>query len=209
MILSTIWASLPNDVTEYIFELLVDAHFYTDPAYTWVVLRQLSQHQKRAIEIRFASFWISKLTITLYSGARHKYEYAIDEQARLPNPDGSDQIIFSLQRQTHTPLLGISQDSMPGRIGLKSLEGAWNKYDPVHARNITVRLGEGWLSAGCRGGYLVNDTDIPGLRVLPSGRIHFLWKKAMNELLREEMYMRNAGERLVCDPSRPRKRVNY
>lgn len=152
MVPSTIWRSLPIDLTEEIFSRLVDASFQTDPAYAWVVLRQLSRHQKRAIEVRFATFWLPKLSITLYSGARHKFEYSIDDEARLPNPDEKDQVIFSVQRQTHNPLLGISQDSMPGSMGRKHLQEAWDRYDPVNGRNITVRLGEGHLSAGCRGG---------------------------------------------------------
>lgn len=196
--LSANWGALPNDVTEYIFELLVDAHFYTDPAYTWVSLRQLSSHQKRAIEHRFASFWLPKVSITLYSGARHKFEYDIDDKTWPQNFDGSDHVVFSLLHQIHNPLLGIDQYSMPGRFGRKHLQDTWAQYDPVHLRNFTVRLGEGFLSAGCRGGYLVNDTDLPGLQVLPNLQIRFSWKGAMNELLREEMYMRKTGERLVC-----------
>jgi hypothetical protein len=78
MALSQIWRDLPGDLAEQTLTQLVAAHFHTDPAYTWVCLRQLSAHQKRVIEHRFGQFWLPKLSITLYTGARHKFEYAID-----------------------------------------------------------------------------------------------------------------------------------
>jgi hypothetical protein len=62
-----------------------------------------------------------------------------------------------------------------------------------------VRLGEGYLNGGFRGGYILNDTDLPGRQILERG-IRFPWKDAMNELLREEMYMRKVGDEMVCPP---------
>ncbi|KAK3368308.1 hypothetical protein B0H63DRAFT_534487 [Podospora didyma] len=66
------------------------------------------------------------------------------------------------------------------------------KYHPATERNITVRLGEGELSAGHIGG---GDT------------IQFDWKGAINELLRE-MFMRRFAEEAVrkfslIDPQQP------
>ncbi|KAL2261490.1 hypothetical protein VTK26DRAFT_4065 [Humicola hyalothermophila] len=83
---------------------------------------------------------------------------------------------------------------------LEDVQRAWERYDPVRMRNFTVRLGEGVLNGGCQGGYIVNDTDLPGLEVLEGGRkIRFLWKEAVGLLLQEEMYMRRKGEELFAD----------
>ena len=207
MLSSSLWEKLPNELVEHIFSQLVDAHIDTDPAYTWVCLRQLSAHQKHTIELRFRSFWLPKISITLYAGTRHKFEYAIDDNAGAANPDDGDRAIFSIHRQVHSPLFGLSQDSMPGRMTTRSLREAWSQYDPAVNRNITVRLGEGYLAQGCKGGYLLNDTDLPGLEVSPAGKIRFLWKDAVNELLREEIYMRKAGDDLVCLPALPSMRM--
>ncbi|KAK4150462.1 hypothetical protein C8A00DRAFT_36927 [Chaetomidium leptoderma] len=196
MALSTIWRELPGDLAEQILSQLVATHFHRDPAYTWACLRHLSAHQKHVIEYRFAQFWLPKLSITLYSGVRHKFEYALD---KTPNPDDSDRATFSIERQIHHPLLGLSQDSVPGALTEKCLRDAWDQYDPATFRNITVRLGEGYLSGGCRGGYLVNDTDIPGLQFLPGRKIRFCWKEAMNGLLREELYMRKVGDEMFAE----------
>jgi hypothetical protein len=195
MALSQIWGGLPGDLAEQILSQLVAVHFHADPAYTWVCLRQLSAHQKRVIEYRFGQFWLPKLSITLYTGARHKFEYAMDLGTWTPL---SDTATFAIQRQVHNPLLGISQDSMPGQVMRQHLKEAWARCDSEPARNITVRLGEGYLNGGCRGGYILNDTDVPGRQILERGGIRFPWKDAMNELLREEMYMRKVGDEMVC-----------
>lgn len=197
MALSPIWQELPGDMAEQILSQVVACHFDSDPAYTWVTLRQLSGHQKRVIEHRFGQFWLPKLSFTLYSGTRHKFDYVIDHNA--PTPLG-DKATFVIQRQVHNPLLGISQDSMPGQVMRQHVKDAWAKCDSEPARNVTVRLGEGYLGGGCRGGYILNDTDLPGREILERG-IRFLWKDAMHELLREEMYMRKVGDELVCSLS--------
>ncbi len=203
MLSPSLWGNLPIELVEHTFSQLVEAHIYTDPAYTWVCLRQLSAHQKHTIELHFQSFWLPKISITLYAGTRHKFEYAIDDNAGAANPDGSGRVAFSVHRQVHSPIFGLSQDSRPGRLTNRYLREAWNRYDPAANRNITVRLGEGYLAQGCRGGYLLNDTDLPGLQISPAGKIRFLWKDALNELLREEIYMRKAGDDLVCLPALP------
>jgi hypothetical protein len=213
--MSPIWRALPGDITEHILSLLVSTHFHTDPAYTWTTLRHLSAHQKRVIEHRFARFWLPRLSITLYAGVRHKIEYALD-QTSTPTPppshndaaddgDDKDKVVFAVQRQVHNPLLGVSQDSRPGKLAARYLRRAWEQYDPAVHRNITVRLGEGFLSGGCRGGYILNDTDLPGLEVLAGNgnKIRFCWKGAVDELFREEMFMRRVGEQMVCLLSGP------
>ena len=201
MALSDVWKSLPHDLTEEVFSQLVELCWDTDPAYVWVSLRQLSGHQKRVIEPRFAAFWVPKTTVTLYSGARHRFEYGIDGEAGTVGAnDGSGMVTFAVLHQSHTPLLGLSQNSIPGTMAQRRLRETWQRYHTSDARNLTVRLGEGFLSRGCRGGYLLNDTRLPGLTTMPGGKITFQWKGAINELLREEMYMRKVGEQMVCAP---------
>ena len=130
MSLSPIWRALPGDITEHILSLLVAAHFHTDPAYTWTSLRHLSAHQKRAIEHRFARVWLPRLGITLYAGVRHRVEYALDQTPTptltptldggiLPVDSGGDTAVFAVQRQVHNPLLGVSQDSRPGKLAAR------------------------------------------------------------------------------------------
>jgi hypothetical protein len=197
MELSAIWRRLPGDLTEKILSQLVDIHFRRDPAYTWTKLRHTSAHQKRVIEYRFGRFWLPKLSITLYAGASHKFEYAFDLDSALPNTDADDTTTFAVQLHIHHPIAVVRQESRPGKLTHKYLRDAWASYNPATHRNLTVRLGEGYLGGGCRGAYILNDTDLPGLQVLEGGKIRFRWKEAMNELLREEMYMRRVGNRMV------------
>lgn len=185
MALSDIWQSTPPELVGQILSHHVDAHFDTDPAYTWVRLRQLSSPQKHGIERRFATFWLPKLSITLYNGAHWQFEYTLHETT----PDG---------QATFRP---------PPDTDVNDLENAWAAYDPPNNSNITVRLGEGYLNGGCNGGYLVNDTNLPLLEhqretsnVPGGGVIRFCWKAAMDGLLREEMYMRKVGDELVPVP---------
>ncbi|KAK4135197.1 hypothetical protein BT67DRAFT_455274 [Trichocladium antarcticum] len=174
MALSDIWQSTPPELVGQILSHHVDAHLDMDPAYVWVRLRQLSSLQKHRIERRFATFWLPKLSITLYVDAHQQFEYSLHETA----PDG---------QATFKP---------PPDTDVSDLETAWAAYSPPNNSNITVRLGEGYLNGGCNGGYLVNDTNLPLLvhqHETSSGvgeSIRFCWKAAMNELLREEVYMR-------------------
>ncbi|KAK3295176.1 uncharacterized protein B0H64DRAFT_459056 [Chaetomium fimeti] len=196
MNLSRIWLSLPHDMTEEIFSHTVDTHFFADPAYTWTQLRRLSAHQKRVIERRFREYWLPKLTITVYAGSSRRYDYAFAETPTTPESADRDSVMFVLQTQIQTPLIGLNQDL---NVAKKHLKKAWHMYDPATYRNITVRLGEGVLSGGCRGGYTLNDTHLPGLKLLKSGNIRFNWKEAISELLREEMHMRTAGKEMFGD----------
>lgn len=200
MELSPIWRHLPGDVAELIFSDMVNSHFDTDPAYTWVCLRHLSAHLKRIIERRFGEHWLPKLSITLYGNNRDRIEYRFDT-ALASNPDADGRVTFFAEHHVHVPRVNVIQVSAPGRVTGLYLHKIWGRYNPTQNRNITVRLGEGYLSGGCMGGYIVNDTDLPGLKVLNRGKIRFLWKEAMNELLREEVYMTKVGNEMVCPPT--------
>jgi hypothetical protein len=198
MELSAIWGELPGDLSEKILSQVVDMHFHRDPAYTWTKLRHTSAHQKRVIEHRFGQFWLPKLTITLYAGALHKFEYALDEEGGSSSPDAAGETAtFAVQLHIYRPIAFAIQESVPGKQTHKYLRDAWASYDPATRRNLTVRLGEGYLGGGCRGGYIVNDTDLPGLQILEDAKIRFRWKEAINELLREEMYLRTVGKKMV------------
>lgn len=143
--LSPIWATLPREVVEQVLAHYVAAHFYTDPALTWARLRHLSAAQKRAIECDFAAFWLRRrrFSVTLYHGGYHQADYAEFEpwSAREDvSPEGK--VTFALNKER---MAEWDNDSM------EWMETAWEGYDPVKVRNLTVRLGEGVLSGGCRG----------------------------------------------------------
>lgn len=189
MALSEIWHGLPRELVEQILTHHVDSH-WEDPAYTWVRLRHLSSDQKHRIERHFESSWLPKLNITLYYHTRDQFEYSlVQDKANRVSADGKATFVFVIGPNA-------TDDTDP--------KVAWDDYSVALNRNITVRLGESWLSGGCKGGYILNDTDLPGLEVLDDGRrIRFCWKGAMDELLREEMYMRRVGEELVRIPKPP------
>lgn len=206
---SPIWRSLPIELVEQVFMHHVNAHFFTDPAYTWTQLRQLSGHQKRIVERHFRVYWLPRMSITLYASPSHRFEYGLDESVTTQQSatsaasidggrdNGAGVVIFAMQQQIHSPLAGISQDLGFGRFTRQYLRKVWDMYHPATHRNITVRLGEGVLSGGYRGGYILNDTHLLRLEMLESGKIRFEWKGTVNELLREEMYMRKVGEKMV------------
>ncbi|KAL2020775.1 hypothetical protein VTK56DRAFT_7973 [Thermocarpiscus australiensis] len=182
MALSDIWLELPRELVGQILDHHVDDYFGNDPAYTWVQLRHVSAHQKHAIERRFEEFWLPKLNVTVYEGSSSWMDYILEDTPDSPNPTADGRVIFFLDPE-------CSGDP----------KTAWAAYKPTTHRNVTVRLGEAYLSGGCRGGYIVNDTDLPGLEVLDDGRrIRFCWKDAVNELLREELYMRRVGDEMGC-----------
>jgi hypothetical protein len=200
--LSPIWRELPNDLTQLILAHLVSAQFDSDPADTWTRLRHVSAHQKRVIEHRFARVWLPRLSITLYGGVRHKVEYQLDVDASGSKPADDDDgyATFAIDQHLHQPRAGITQASRPGRLTGQYIRSVWTQYDPTKNRIITVRLGEGVLNGGVKGGYLLNDTGLPGLVVLPGEKIRFCWKGTVDELLREEIYMRRVGEQMVGSP---------
>ncbi|KAK3897724.1 hypothetical protein C8A05DRAFT_19563, partial [Staphylotrichum tortipilum] len=204
-----IWLHLPNDLTQLILSHLVAAHFHTDPAYTWTRLRHVSAHQKRTIERRFAREWLPRLGITLYGGARHKVEYRLDDGDGSGGGQGGQGlggdgfVTFVVDRHLHQPVEGFTRSGRPGRLTGEYIRGVWGEYDAVENRNVTVRLGEGVLNGGCRGGYILNDTGLPGLEVLQGERIRFCWRGAVDELLREEMYLRKVGEEMVIKAPPP------
>lgn len=194
--LSSIWRALPSDITEQILTRLVDAHFHTDPAYTWSALRHLSAHQKRVLERRFATFWLPKLSITLYGRVTHQVEYRFlatspDDAADAEHEDDA-KATFAVPEDALRAIERRGGGWVDG-----GLRGMWADYDLTANRNVTVRLGEGLLNGGCWGGYMVNNTALPGLEVLEGGKIRFEWKRAVDELLREEMWMRRVGGEMV------------
>ncbi|KAK4097633.1 hypothetical protein N658DRAFT_526912 [Parathielavia hyrcaniae] len=213
MALSEVWRGLPSDLTEIILSKLVDVHFYSDPAYTWTHLRHTSAHQKHVIEHRFRIFWLPKLGITLYAGVAHKFEYSVvdddgdsDNESEVETSDPDSEFVgsramatFAVQVHIHHPIGRVRQESKPGKLTQKYLRESWDAYDSATHRNITVRLGERYLNGGCRGGYILNDTDLAGLQVLACGTIRFRWKDALSELLREEMYMRKVADEMFVD----------
>ncbi len=202
--LSPIWRALPNDLTEVILSHLVTSNFSTDPAYTWTSLRHLSAHQKRAIELRFARVWLPTMSITIYGGTSHQVEYRLDDAGddSGPNPEEEGYATFVVDTYDHQPIGGFTMTAKRlGTLTGKYIQDVvWPQYDEFMHRSVTVRLGEGVLNGGAKGGYLLNDTSLPGLEVVTGERIRLLWKGAVDELLREEMYMRRVGEAMVCSP---------
>jgi len=186
MDLSEIWQTLPRELIDKILNHHVDAFSNADPTYAWTVLRQLSHDQKRRIERFFASFWLPKMTLTVYRDSSTFNEYVFERV--IPRD-------VSLAEEG----TAITDEMVQFRTsddGEKSY--GIGRYHPDTNRNVTVRLGEGVLFGGCIGGYILNDTGLPGLKILDNGKtIQFSWKGAMNELLREEMFMRILGDKLV------------
>ncbi|KAL2134413.1 hypothetical protein VTI74DRAFT_252 [Chaetomium olivicolor] len=188
-----VWSPAPYDVTEMILDHHVESYFMRDPAYTWTHLRHTTKHQMRAIERRFRQFWLPKMSITLYTGREGHADYAFQNL----DPSSEDMAIFSMS--AHATMLPRAQEQEQQKHLHNAIAHAWGHYDPATNRNITVRLGEGQLNADFQGGYILNDTDLPGLQVLEPTKISFKWKVSINELLREEMYMRKVGDKMFDD----------
>ncbi|KAH6624031.1 hypothetical protein B0J18DRAFT_465285 [Chaetomium sp. MPI-SDFR-AT-0129] len=201
--LSPIWRALPHDLAENIFSVLVNQHLYTDPAYTWTKLRQLSAHQKRVIERVFGEVWVPRLGVTVYTGSKDRFEYYFGRMLPLraggkgesPEIQGN-RVLLTVDNLVHWPMMGVFQTLELGRHARELLVKAWRDTGSWKGSKVVVRLGEGTMKGGCRGAYLMNDTSLPGLEVLENGDIVFDWKGAMDELLREEMYMRRVGDEM-------------
>lgn len=179
---------LPPELKEQILSELVD-DFDDDPAQQWM-LRHLSHHQKHRVEQRFRDFWLPKLIITQYLGASVSIDYTL---VRLEKPSVSasdaDELDYVAHFQaTLNPLFGIKPEYL--------LE-MWKQHS-VENPNAHLRLGEGLLNDGFRGGYIINDTELPGLQVDESGtNIRFDWHGAFNALLREEIMLRKVHDKMV------------
>ncbi|KAK3322950.1 hypothetical protein B0H66DRAFT_217428 [Apodospora peruviana] len=197
VVLSPIWHHLPQEIVETILTHHVDSFIDRDPALAWVQLRQISGYQLRRIERHFRQHWLPKMSITLYSPdagcwSIEYFFHAFDE-------DNKKIVIFAAEELALNSWPVFTQGFEPAATILD----VWADFarSPINKRNITVRLGEGVLSGGYHGGYIVNDTDLPGLQHPPraeQGRyVQFDWMRAMNELLREEMFMRNVADKMV------------
>ncbi|KAI1140320.1 hypothetical protein F5Y05DRAFT_313579 [Hypoxylon sp. FL0543] len=171
------WAKLPLELIERILDMLVDG-YSQDPAYQWTTLRHIARRQMRRIERHFWHQWVPKLTITLYSGPRCQIDYKLSDHA------GDDGFQNSRARfQT----LGASLSNSLDKGDIRTL---WDQYS-FENRVAHLRLGEGVLSHGMTGGYIVNDTDIVDLKVEDDGlSILFNWPRTFDALLREEIMMR-------------------
>ncbi|KAK4118568.1 hypothetical protein N657DRAFT_685118 [Parathielavia appendiculata] len=125
--------------------------------------------------------------ITLYAGAAHKFEYALmgdDESEAGTSADPelesghSDAVAaFAVQLHIHHPLVRVKQESKPGKLTQKYTREARASYDRRHTGISRCGLGK-------------------AISVLAKGKIRFRWKDAVNELLREEMYMREVGDEM-------------
>ena len=204
MELCPVWRKLPNELVDEILTAHVNCYQNDDPAYTWVTLRQLSHTQKRRIEEHFERYWLPKLSISLktWDGRYHLPEcypdYVLDTTAGGKDGYGVGRATFvtdiknmDLDSESDEDS-GSDSETTNTRLG--ELHQAWKDYSPLNNRIITVRLGERpfFLHGANRSGRILNDTDLPGLEILDRDgfQISFLWKEAMNELLREEMFMR-------------------
>ena len=176
---------LSVELIEKIFTELVDT-YHDDPALQWVELRQLSAYQKRRIERHFRDFWLPKFVVTIYCGATTQLDYELVTVKKRPDSTSDNITHFSLGQAGRL-------DRMPSDY----LPNLWKSYS-FENRVAHLRLGESYLNGGLRAAYIVNDTGLPGLQVDESAKnIRFNWREALNELLREQMMLRNISPHVV------------
>lgn len=178
---------LPPELTEQILTTLVD-EYDDNPAQQWT-LRHLSHHQKHRIEQRFCDYWLPKLIVTIYGGAWSSVDYKLSGLEKSESASGSD-------GPGDVAHFQAPQEEDP-RIRQEYLVELWGGYsfeNPV----AHLRLGEGLLNDGFKSGYIVNDTEIPGLKVDESGsNIRFNWRGAFDALLREEIMLQKLHDEMV------------
>lgn len=185
--LSTAVPVLPLEITEEILSALVDV-FDDDPAYQWTTLRQLSPHQKHRIERRFRDFWLRHVSLTLYyESTSDNTDFNFDGVSEKPGSPEMASFVFQ----------GWGSIARPERNTPELLKRYWANYTSGN-RNATIRLGEGVLNGGFAGGYILNDTSLSGLEIDDAGQtVRIRWKEAINELMREEMFLRRITPSLV------------
>ncbi|KAK1764219.1 hypothetical protein QBC33DRAFT_201795 [Phialemonium atrogriseum] len=185
--LSTAVPVLPLEITEEILSALVDV-FDDDPAYQWTTLRQLSPHQKHRIERRFRDFWLRHVSLTLYyESTSDNTDFNFDGVSEKPGSPEMASFVFQ----------GWRSIARPERNTPELLKRYWANYTSRN-RNATIRLGEGVLNGGFAGGYILNDTYLSGLEIDDSGQtVRIRWKEAINELMREEMFLRRITPSLL------------
>lgn len=177
------WQGLPTELVDLVLGYLTELHS-NDPAYQWTTLRHVSSSQFCQIEKLFISKWVPKLTVTLYHGAWKQMDYTCGEET--PVCDGN---MVSFEKITHRS---------PNEIGQEQVIDLWKHYS-FESRVAHLRLGECCLNRGIRGGHIVNDTELVGLKVADNGMaLSFDWKGTMNALLREEMMVRKIQKDMVC-----------
>ncbi|KAJ4348009.1 uncharacterized protein N0V89_009381 [Didymosphaeria variabile] len=180
-------STLPAEIKEEILTALVESCGDEDPAYVWTQLRNLSHFQRRRIENRFESFWLPKLSITVYHGVWYSFDYAyVGPHASLTE--------------------GIATyKQVPGRDGAFSKETEdllkASTYERLNAPNpeLILRFGEGFGDTGeLRGGYIINDSELPGLEASEDGLVlRFDWRAALDALFREEMLLRKFRDEMM------------
>lgn len=90
-----------------------------------------------------------------------------------------------------------------GSTGNAELRANW-KYSrreklSSHSPEVILRLDEGFSSRGnFRGGYIISDSELPGLEVSEDGLVlRFDWRGALKSLFREETLLRKHHEEMV------------
>lgn len=180
---------LPPELTEQILSKVVD-EFDNDPAQQWT-LRHLSHYQKHRIEQRFCDFWLPKLIVTIYAGAWSSIDYKLVGLEKPSSNSASDSDMLNSVAHFQAP------EDPNSRIKQEYLVELWKEHS-VETPNAHLRLGEGLLNDGFKGGYIVNDTELPELRVDESGiHLRFDWRGAFSALLQEEIMLRKVHDEMV------------
>jgi hypothetical protein len=171
---------LIEDVLAYHVDAYVD-----DPAYQWATLRKLSAFQKRRIERHFHNYWLPKLSISIYSGVNWSLDYTYEKSGTSL---GEDEFV-TFQHNSRQLQKWNVEDGF-----VRTLWAQHNINDP----KAILRFGEGVLNGGIRGGYIINDSELPGLKIVDNGKsIVFKWKEALSALFREEILLRNLRSSMV------------
>ena len=181
-------SSLPAELVERILSELTN-YYADDPTTQWTYCRHLSAHQKRSLETHFRDFWLPKLVVTIYNGARFSLDYTpVTKGYTVVSAD--DQFSSTLAL-FHANAEEAQQSQFSGLLDL------WNK-NSFRPCNVHLRLGENFMNDGLQGGYIVSDTGLPSLRVGTDGRdIHFEWAGAFDEMFREEAMRSRLRDRMV------------
>ena len=153
----------------------------------------LSAHQKRRIERRFRDFWLPRLFFTVYEGSWFSADYKLVGQEDEP-VNGSANASTS-QRLTHFHL--VEPEGFRGDRDHMRLEARWQQYRSSN-RTANLRLGENYLNEGFRGGYIVDDTGLSGLRVENEAKeLWFDWFGTFDQLMREEAMRTKTRNRML------------
>lgn len=183
------------ELKEKILESVSD-EYADNPALQWTYCRHLSAHQKRRLERHFREYWLPKLVITVYGGAHYQADYHF--LSVESNERNESRAHYRIVRPTG---IHVYKADGSGReedlLELIAPQESWQQYSFTN-RTAHVRLGENCLNDGFLGGYIVNDTGLPGISTSDSGyEIWFDWVGAFDELLREEAMKKRVWKRMV------------